>query len=276
MHSYRQVLKTVLHRGDAKSSRAGGVLSVPHVTWSHDMREGFPAITGRKLAFKTMAAELECFIKGLSSIGDFQSRGCHIWDANLADFNKRILTPENQDLGPVYGRVWRGLVDKAPSIPDQLTRLLDNARDDPQSRRLLVTAWAPGVSDNALLVALPPCHLLWQISIVGPWLDLCFYMRSVDLALGLPFDIASYALLQSLIANELGYKPRTLTAFLADAHIYTQNLPGVNEYLTRECYRLPTLSLGVASGAKVVDFSYKDVSLSGYTCGDTIKMDMAV
>jgi thymidylate synthase len=265
-----------MHRGDVKESRAGNVMSVSHVTWSHDMREGFPAITGRKLAFKTMAAELECFVKGLSRIYEFQSRGCHIWDANLADFNARTGRPDNKDLGPIYGVLWRGLTDKAPSIPDQLVELLAEAKANPQSRRLLVTAWAPGVSNDASLVALPPCHLLWQISIVGPWLDLCFYMRSVDLALGLPFDIASYALLQSLIAHELGYKPRTLTAFLADAHIYTQNLPGVTEYLTRNVFTLPTLNLGTAPGSKVIDFSYKDVSLSGYTCGDAIKMDMAV
>lgn len=276
MQSYRQILKTVLHHGDVKESRAGNVVSVSHVTWSHDMRTGFPAITGRKLAFKTMAAELECFIKGLSHIDDFRLRGCRIWDANLADFNDRMATPDNKDLGPIYGRVWRGLVDDAPSIPDQLVELLADARINPQSRRLLVTAWAPGVSDDGALVALPPCHLLWQISIVGPWLDLCFYMRSVDLALGLPFDIASYALLQSLIANELGYKSRTLTAFLADAHIYTQNLPGVNEYLDRPTFALPTLNLGTAPGAKVIDFDYINVSLSGYTCGDAIKMDMAV
>lgn len=273
MFEYHKLLNNVLSHGDQKSSRAGPVQSLPHQVLTHDMRGGFPAITGRKLQFAAVAAELECFVKGKSLIGDFHERNCHIWDANLEDFNKRTGKSRNTDLGPIYGRVWRGAW---LGEPDQLAEVLTEARQNPQSRRLLVTAWVPGESTDTSLLALPPCHVMWQISICGPFIDMCFYMRSVDLALGLPFDIASYGLLQSLIANELMYVPRYLTAFMADAHVYESNRAGVLEYLDRAKHPAPTLQLDMDPGAAVVDFKYTQARLLNYSHGAPIKMVMAV
>lgn len=270
MLEYAKLLTQVLETGDIKQSRAGQVLSLHHLTFSHDMRNGFPVLTGRKFAFKTMAAELECFVKGLSHIQAFHDRDCHIWDANLADFNLRIGVPNNKDLGPIYGRVWRSCG------PDQLTNMLREATTNPTSRRLLVTAWLPEISTDPMQVALPPCHVLWQISIFERFVDLCFYMRSVDLALGLPFDVASYGLLQCLIGRQLKLTPRRLTGFLADAHIYESNLSGVWEYLARPTFDLPTLVLDSTSSDKVVDFDYRTCSLENYQSGAPIVMKMAV
>jgi len=268
-----KLLTQVLETGDRKQSRAGPVLSLHHLMVSHDMRNGFPVLTGRKFAFKTMAAELECFVKGTANINEFHARNCHIWDANLADFNMRTGWANNKDLGPIYGNVWRG---RHPNGPDQLTEMLDDAVATPLSRRLLVTAWLPGVSNDPMRVALPPCHVLWQISIFKPYVDLCFYMRSVDLALGLPFDVASYGLLQCLIGRQLKLTPRRLTGFLADAHVYESNLPGVWEYLARPTFDLPTLVLDPTSSDQVVDFDYRACSLENYQSGAPIAMKMAV
>ena len=267
-----RLLTQVLETGDLKQSRAGPVLSLHHLMLSHDMRNGFPVLTGRKFAFKTMAAELECFIKGLSDIRDFKDRNCHIWDANLADFNMRTGHLNNKDLGPIYGNIWRG----RSYGPDQLAEMLNEATLNPSSRRLIVTAWLPGASNNPMQVALPPCHVLWQISIFEHYIDLCFYMRSVDLTLGLPFDVASYGLLQCLIARQLKLTPRRLTGFLADAHVYEANLPGVWEYLARPIFALPTLVLDPTSSDQVVDFDYRTCSLEGYQSGAPIVMKMAV
>lgn len=271
-----RLLTQVLETGDIKQSRAGQVLSLHHLTFSHDMRNGFPVLTGRKFAFRTMAAELECFIKGTSDIQDFHDRNCHIWDANLADFNMRTGYANNKDLGPIYGRAWRGTVSSSLTAPDQLTEMLNDATTNPTSRRLLVTAWLPEISTDPMQVALPPCHVLWQISIFKHFVDLCFYMRSVDLALGLPFDVASYGLLQCLIGRQLKLTPRRLTGFLADAHIYESNLSGVWEYLARPTFDLPTLVFDPTSSDKVVDFDYRTCSLENYQSGAPIVMKMAV
>ena len=273
MKDYRNLISRVYSNGVLKKSRAGEVRSVHHEVIDFDLRDGFPAITGRKLAFDVVAAELECFIHGLTDIREFHARGCHIWDANLADFNARTNRPNNTDLGPIYGRVWRG---SQPGDLDQLAFVLAEAKANPNSRRLLVSAWLPDEAQDSSLVALPACHVMWQLSIANGFLDLCFYMRSVDIALGLPFDVASYALLQTLIANELMLTPRKLTAFLADAHIYTSNDEGVRAYMQREIHKPPTLVLESALGAPVTSFKRTDVRLASYSHGEPIKMMMAV
>jgi thymidylate synthase len=273
MLAYKNLLLDVLNNGEAKASRAGDTIFLPHQLISHDCRKGFPALTGRKFAFKTMAAELDCFIHGLSDINDFHDRGCSIWDANLADYNKRIGDATNTDLGCIYGRVWRGAYGDGV---DQLAWVLAEAKRDPGSRRLFVTAWIPQLAYNLAGQALPPCHLSFQLTINNGTLDLLFYMRSVDLALGLPFDLASYALLQALIARELGLVPRIVSGILADAHIYRQNLDAVHEYLDRPLFELPTLALDGGPGALVESFYYPHARLENYLCGAAIKTAMAV
>lgn len=273
MLAYKNLLFDVLNNGETKASRAGDTIFLPHQLISHDCRKGFPVLTGRKFAFKTMAAELDCFIHGLSDINDFHDRDCYIWDANLVDYNKRIGAPKNTDLGCIYGRVWRGAYGDGV---DQLTWVLTEAKRDPGSRRLFVTAWIPELAHNTSIQALPPCHLSFQLTINNGTLDLCFYMRSVDLALGLPFDFASYALLQALIARELGLIPRVLSGFLADAHIYHQNLEAVHKYLDRPLFELPTLKLDGPDRASVESFHYTHAHLENYLHGAPITTAMAV
>jgi len=275
MIAYRKLLNDVLQNGEIKESRAGDTVFMSHQVISHNcLTDGFPALTGRKLAFKTMAAELDCFIHGLTSIHDYRDRGCRIWDANLADFNERTGRPLNADLGAIYGAVWRGRA--GANRMDQLEWVLEEARTNPSSRRLFVTAWTPEDALDDTRQALPPCHLSFQLTINKGVLDLCFYMRSVDLVLGLPFDIASYALLQALIANQLGLTARKVTGFLADAHIYRINVPAAAEYLCREIYPAPTLVLELPPGAPVTAFHYTKAHLKDYRHGEAIATPMAV
>ena len=274
MHSYRRLLHNVLDQGSPKPSRAGSTLFLSHQVFTHNhQHQGFPAITGRKLAFQTMAAELDCFIHGHTDIEHFRNRGCGIWEDNLIEYNKRLGDSGNTDLGPIYGRVWRG-VDEEHHI-DQLQWVLEEAKRNPSSRRMLVTAWIPELALDSSQCALPPCHTSFQLTINDGELDLCFYMRSVDLVLGLPFDIASYGLLQCLIANELGLRPNKLTGFLADAHIYAINKAAALEYLARPVYAPPQLVLDLPRGAPVTDFYYTMATLRNYEHGAPIKTPMA-
>lgn len=272
MQAYRQLLQSVLSTGASKTSRAGNTLFLSHQMFTHNHQQGFPAITGRRLAFQTMAAELDCFIQGQTDISHFRAKGCRIWDENLEELNARTGNADNTDLGAIYGRVWRGV--KSTDF-DQLDWVLREAKDNPSSRRLLVTAWIPEIALDNLLCALPPCHTSFQLTINNGELDLCFYMRSVDLVLGLPFDIASYGLLQCLIANELGLKPNKLTGFLADAHIYELNNAAARGYLQRTGYPLPTLALDMPPGTPVTDFNYKLARLENYQHGAPIVTPMA-
>lgn len=272
MNHYKDLLCHVLQDGEPKPSRAGMTVFLPHQVITHDCRTGFPVLTGRKFAFKTMVAELDCFIHGLSLIDDFHIRDCHIWDANLESFNKRNKTPHNRDLGPIYGRVWRG---PWKDSFDQLQWVVDEAKRDPSSRRLLVDAWVP---EDVFLgkQALPPCHTHFQLTINNGHLDLCFYMRSVDLVLGLPFDLASYALLQAILANELDLIPRYTTGFLADAHIYDTNREAAWEYVARPMYAPPGLVLDMAPGEPFDAFCCVKARLVGYLSGPAISTPMAV
>lgn len=269
MNNYDDLLRKIITHGDLAPSRAGNVYKLSHEMLSFDLREGFPAITGRKLQFAVMAGELACFVKGETDIMEFHKRGCRIWDANLADFNKRKGTPNNTDLGPVYGAQWRDFYGI-----DQLRTVIDKLKADCYDRRLLVTAWNPAQFEE---MALPPCHLMWQLSTTdGVHLDLMFYMRSVDMALGFPFDIASYALLLHLIANEVGMVPRKVTASLADVHIYAQNVPGIRTYLDRPKHPKPMLHLDMAVGMPVEYFEPELAMLLKYEYEPVIQMEMAV
>lgn len=272
MIQYQDLLRCVLQDGEPKPSRAGPTVFLPHQVIQHDCRAGFPVLTGRKFAFKTMAAELDCFIHGLSLIDDFHARECHIWDANLASFNARTGKPHNRDLGLIYGRLWRG---PWKGSFDQLQWVMNEAKRDPTSRRLLVSAWVLEDVADGQRQALPCCHTNFQLTLNDGYLDLCFYMRSVDLVLGLPFDLASYALLQAILANELTLEPRYVTGFLADAHIYDSNRGAALEYLDRKVYTLPKLAIDLVPGDSFEAFHYTKASLLGYKSGLAISTPMA-
>ena len=270
MDMYKTLLQSVLDNHAVAPSRAGPVLKQAHNMFSWDMATGFPALTSRRLAFKSMAGELACFVKGHTEIAEFHDRKCRVWDANLADWNAQHNQPTNTSLGPVYGSQWRNF-----GGVDQLTAVLNKLRVDPYDRRMIVSAWNP--IDQPSMV-LPPCHIMLQVSSVdGETVDLAFYMRSVDLALGFPFDIASYGLLLSLICHEVNMKPGKLTAFLSDCHIYQSNLLGVQEYLKRPTHIPPTLEILTPTGTSVVDFEPEQVRLANYTHEPAINMgQMAV
>ncbi len=276
MRNYQALISEILTHGEKRTDRTGvGTLSLYGRMLQWDLRAGFPATTTKKLAFKTMAAELACFVKGLTDIREFWKRDCHIWDANWKAWNaEHGLTegmPGYYDMGKIYGAQWR-------AHGDQLRTVIDAAKANPDSRRLLVNAWdASALGD----MCLPPCHTHWQISIrnhgtSATRVDLAFYMRSVDVMLGLPFDVASYALLCELIAMELGMSPGILTCFAADAHIYLNHVDNAKVLLEREPRPLPCLVLPCQCISKVEDFEPQYAELTWYNPHPALHFDMAV
>jgi thymidylate synthase len=264
MLNYNDALIEIIKDGDEVPSRAGPVLRLSHQFLTFDLRDGFPLLTGRKAFYKGMLAELECFVKGFTNIDEYTSRGCNFWTANLEDWNNKRGTPGNKNLGHIYPyqlRHFNGV--------DQLRTVINTAKADPTSRRLLVSYWNPADLDKGCL---PPCHYSWQLSIVNGYLDLMFTMRSCDMALGFPTDLGHYAGLNHLIANELGLRPRFVSASIADAHIYKQNLDGVKEYLTRQQHPLPQIELNAPAGMPVEQFDASKVVFINYQHESAIDM----
>lgn len=245
MRSYLNLLQHVLNHGEQRANRTGVVTrSITGAHLRYDLRDGFPAVTTKRLAFGQVQGELVGFLRAYTSAASFRDVGCRIWDANANEERHWLSNPHRRgvdDLGRIYGVQWRNWQHHDVTI-DQLRLLLLTLLSDPTSRRMVVTAWNPGELNQC---ALPPCHLLWQVTVdpATQHLDLCFYMRSVDLFLGLPFNIASYALLAHLIAYTTGYTARHLNAFLADAHIYETHMQQAREQLAREPRQLPALFL---------------------------------
>lgn len=264
MYGYKDILSVILAEGEWVESRAGKAKRISHEFMLTDLRDGFPLITSRQFFYKGMEGELACFVKGHTNIDEFEKRGCNFWRANLDDWNAKRGTPNNKDLGKIYGYQLRNF-----NGVDQLRKVIDEAKTNPQSRRLLVSYWNPPEMDDMVL---PSCHYSWQISVVGGHLDLIFNMRSCDMALGFPTDLASYALLAHLIANELGLTARFLTAVIADAHIYERNIPGVEHYIDRKVYPRPKMKLLCPKGMPVEDFDVGMVEFTNYAHGGPINM----
>jgi thymidylate synthase len=264
MQNYKDILNTILTEGDAMSSRAGNVTRISHEFIFHDLRDGFPLISGRQMFVKGIIGELICFLRGYTNIDEYKKRGCNFWDANLEDWNNKNGTPNNKDLGPIYAKQLRNF-----NGVDQLRSVIEEAKINPTSRRLLVNYWNPAEMNEAVL---PCCHYSWQISVVGDYLDLIFNMRSVDCALGMPSDLVHYGLLAHLIGNEIGKTPRHLTGVFADCHIYDANLDGVKEYLTRPTFKKPTLKLNCPQGMPVEEFEVGMVEFEGYQHAGPINM----
>lgn len=276
MLSWLHLLQKVRKYGHSRPDRTGtGTLSLfaEQVTFNNFDNE-FPAVTTKKLAFGQVCAELACFLRGYDNLEQFHMMGCTIWDGNGdADY----WTPHRRwrgDLGRIYGVQWRDWQSVVPARvgngaadvkhTDQLANLVKNMRMDPFGRRHIVTALNPGETDQ---MCLPPCHVLFQAYVradpyADPFVDLRVDMRSVDLFLGLPFDIASYAVLQRLLAKELGLRSGYLTFQLGDAHIYKNHLEQVNTVLART--PLPPPRLELADGASLFDFNPSQAKLVGY------------
>lgn len=270
-HGYISLLAYAIAEGVERPDRTGvGTRAIFGTQLKHDWAEGFPTITHRTVRQRPAFAEMCCFIKGLTDVTDFEAHGCSWWRANLDDWNQRNGCPENTDLGPIYGSKWRNFHGV-----DQLATLLDEARKNPTSRRLLVTAWDP--SDQAEAV-LPPCHYSWQIFIdpAAGKLDLLFTMRSVDIVLGMPADFAAYAFLQLALCRELGYEPGTLAGHFADTHIYRNHIAGARQIIDTLVQRpLPTWKWST-NAQDIFNLHPDDLIISKFEQGPSMHFQMAV
>lgn len=268
MRPYLDLLRQVLEHGERRTDRTGtGTLSLFGAQTRYDLRAGFPLVTTKKVLFPAVVRELLWFLRGSTNIKDGLTQHTPIWDA-WAD--------EHGDLGPIYGSQWRrwGASAGGPGI-DQISEVIASIKTNPMSRRLIVSAWNVG---DLPAMKLPPCHALFQFYVgmegdQGRWLDCQLYQRSADLALGVPFNIASYALLTAMIAQECGLTPRHFVHTLGDAHIYLNHVEGVKLQLAREPHPLPTL---VIAHKPVLELRFEDITLEGYQHHPFIKFPVAV
>lgn len=274
MKQYLDLVKHVLEKGDFKEDRTGtGTKSVFGYQMRFDLSKGFPMLTTKKLHLKSIIYELLWFLKGDTNIKYLNENGVRIWN-EWAD--------ENGDLGPVYGFQWRNW--NGDNI-DQIKELIDNLKKNPNSRRMLVSAWNPSVlpdtskSFNENIsqgkVALPPCHALFQFYVNDGKLSCQLYQRSADIFLGVPFNIASYSLFTLMIAQVCGYMPGDFIHTFGDAHIYTNHFDQVKLQLTRSPKQLPTIEIN-SEITDIFNFSFEDFKLINYDPDPHIKGDVAV
>ncbi|MBS1304028.1 thymidylate synthase [Loktanella sp. SALINAS62] len=272
MHQYHDALRTVLDHGVRSTDRTGtGTISHFGMQCRYPLVDGFPLVTTKKLHLKSIVHELLWFLSGDTNVRYLQQNGVSIWD-EWAD--------ENGDLGPVYGHQWRHFPSVAAADDgtlllgevDQIARLVDAIRKTPDSRRLIVSAWNPAEMDA---MALPPCHTLWQVRISDGKLHLQLYQRSADMFLGVPFNIASYALLAHMLAHVTGYAPGDFIHTIGDAHIYLNHMNQVNLQLSRRPKPLPTLRLTRAVDS-IFDFRFDDFAFDGYDPDPGIRAPVAV
>ncbi|MBZ0237739.1 MAG: thymidylate synthase [Deltaproteobacteria bacterium] len=259
MRPYLDLLRMVLKDGERRTDRTGtGTLSIFGAQSRYDLREGFPLVTTKKVLFPAVVRELLWFLRGSTNIHDDLHAHTPIWDA-WAD--------EQGELGPIYGHQWRNWGGLGI---DQITDAIETIERDPTSRRIIVSAWNVG---DLPRMRLPPCHAFFQFYVAGDWLDVQLYQRSADLALGVPFNIASYALLLEMVAKETGKRARYFVHTFGDAHIYLNHVEGVKQQLEREPFPLPTLRL---ADKKVLEQRFEDIVLEGYQHHPFIKFPVAV
>jgi thymidylate synthase len=264
MQQYLSLLRHVLDNGTRKADRTGtGTLSVFGHQMRFDLSQGFPLLTTKKVHLKSIIHELLWFLRGDTNIKYLKDNGVSIWD-EWAD--------ENGDLGPIYGYQWRSWPARDGRHIDQIGEVLETLRHNPDSRRIIVSAWNVGELEY---MKLPPCHAFFQFYVAEGRLSCQLYQRSADIFLGVPFNIASYALLTMMMAQVVGLKPGDFVHTLGDAHIYLNHLDQVNLQLSREPRALPTMRLNpVVSG--LFDFRYEDFQLEGYDPHPGIKAPVAV
>ena len=263
MRQYLDLLKHVIEHGSTKTDRTGtGTTSVFGYQMRFDLAEGFPLLTTKKLHTKSIIHELLWFLTGNTNIGYLKENGVRIWD-EWAD--------ENGELGPVYGHQWRHWPDGAGGTIDQIAQVVNQIKNSPDSRRMIVSAWNP---TDVPRMALPPCHSLFQFYVADGKLSCQLYQRSADIFLGVPFNIASYALLTHMMATVAGLEVGDFVHTLGDAHIYSNHMDQVTEQLSREPRPLPTLT--VKSRSCIFDFVYDDFRIDGYDPHPHIKGKVAV
>ena len=264
MRQYLDLMSHVLEHGDRKTDRTGtGTLSVFGWQMRFRLQDGFPLLTTKKLHTRSIIHELLWFLQGDTNIRYLKENGVSIWD-EWAD--------ENGDLGPVYGKQWRHWQTADGRGVDQITRLIEGIKRNPDSRRHLVTAWNPGEVEN---MALPPCHALFQFYVANGRLSCQLYQRSADIFLGVPFNIASYALLTHMVAQACEFEPGDFIWTGGDCHLYLNHLEQAREQLSREPRPLPQLCINPAV-KNVFAFRFEDFTLEGYDPHPHIKAPVAV
>jgi thymidylate synthase len=264
MKQYLELMRHVRETGARKEDRTGtGTLSVFGHQMRFDLGEGFPLVTTKKCHLKSIIHELLWFLSGDTNVKYLQDNGVRIWN-EWAD--------EEGNLGPVYGYQWRSWPAAGGRHIDQISQVIEQIRNTPDSRRIIVSAWNVGELDN---MALPPCHMMFQFYVADGRLSCQLYQRSADIFLGVPFNIASYALLTMMIAQVCDLAPGDFVHTLGDAHLYTNHLEQADQQLSRKPYPLPVMKInpGVKS---IFDFKYEDFELVGYEAHPHIKAVVAV
>ncbi|WP_372372788.1 thymidylate synthase [Vreelandella venusta] len=261
---YLDLMRTVMEQGVDRDDRTGvGTRSVFGHQMRFDLSRGFPLLTTKKLHLRSIIHELLWFLKGDTNIGYLKEHGVRIWD-EWAD--------ENGNLGPVYGYQWRSWPSPSGGSVDQISNVLEQIRTTPQSRRLIVSAWNSGQVDE---MKLPPCHCLFQFYVANGRLSCQLYQRSADIFLGVPFNIASYALLLSMVAQVTGLEPGEFVHTLGDAHLYSNHLEQAQKQLSRTPKAPPRLVLN-PQVTNLFDFTFEDISIEAYESHPHIKAEVAV
>ena len=277
MKTYLQLLQDILDKGNRKEDRTGtGTISLFGYQMRFDLAEGFPCVTTKKLHLRSIIHELLWFLKGDTNVAYLNENGVSIWD-EWAD--------EDGNLGPVYGAQWRNWIAPDGRHIDQVKQVLADLQSRPDSRRHIVSAWNPAVlpdetqspQENARagLQALPPCHMMFQFHVANGKLSCQMYQRSADVFLGVPFNIASYALLTMMMAQVLDLEPGDFIICLGDVHIYLNHLEQVKTQLARDTFPLPVMKIN-PDRKDLFSFEYEDFDLQGYQCHPGIKAPIAV
>jgi thymidylate synthase len=290
MKAYLDIVRRILAEGERKETRTGiDTLAIAGAMFEHDMARGFPLLTTKKTPFRLVATELEFFIRGITDKRWLQERQNHIWDewanptkapyGHDADAKQRMLA--ERDLGPIYGFQWRHfgapyvdhLTDYDGRGMDQLRQVVATLKTNPDDRRMIVNAWNPlQLSEQGL----PPCHFVFQVTVINRRLNVLWNQRSVDVPLGLPFNIASYGILLHLLAKEAGLEEGKLIGFLADTHIYVNQLDGVREQLTRDPERYPLPRLVTEPFTSIWEWTAEHSRIDGYASYPKIDFPIAV
>ncbi|NQU98754.1 thymidylate synthase [Candidatus Woesearchaeota archaeon] len=288
MKAYLDIIKNILEKGEWKDNRTGvRTIALAGAMFEHDMAKGFPLLTTKKTHLRLVASELEFFIKGITDKKWLQDRKNFIWNewcnpeivSYGHDEETKKKMREERDLGAIYGFQWRHFgaeykdykTDYEEQGVDQLKIVVEKLKSDPTDRRMIVSAWNPTKLHQ---MALPPCHYGFQVTVIGDKLNLMWNQRSVDSALGLPFNIASYALLLHLLAKETGFKEGKLIGFLGDVHIYEPHIKGLKEQLKRKPMKLPKIKTN--NFKSIFNWEYEDTEVLDYESHPPIKFEIAV
>jgi len=264
LKQYQSFLQHIKEQGSVKDDRTGtGIVSIFGHQMRFDLNEGFPMVTTKKLHMKSIVHELLWFLKGDTNIAYLKENGVKIWDA-WAD--------ESGDLGPVYGKQWRSWLTHDGKSIDQISKVIENIKEDPNSRRLIVSAWNVGMLDQ---MALLPCHLLFQFYVVDQKLSCQLYQRSADAFLGVPFNIASYSLLTHMIAQQCNLGVGSFIWTGGDSHIYKNHSDQVSLQLERKPYPLPKLIIN-RKPSSIFDYKYEDFTIENYQHHPHIKATVSV